>query len=50
LTFIRQLNSSLDIPAGEVRFAWRKEAAALHEKDRSFFYRALFIGAKSRNA
>jgi S-adenosylmethionine-diacylglycerol 3-amino-3-carboxypropyl transferase len=46
LTFIRQLNSSLDIPAAERRFTWRQDAATLHRADRSFFYRALFIGVK----
>ncbi|MEA3207956.1 MAG: hypothetical protein QOE70_1013 [Chthoniobacter sp.] len=47
LTIIRQLNSSLEIPAFEPRFAWRSEQAeALHRQDRSFFYRALHIGAR----
>jgi S-adenosylmethionine-diacylglycerol 3-amino-3-carboxypropyl transferase len=49
LTIIRQLNSTLDIPACEARFRWRAEQAEfLHRKDRSFFYRKLFIGEKSR--
>jgi S-adenosylmethionine-diacylglycerol 3-amino-3-carboxypropyl transferase len=47
-TIIRQLNSTLDIPAFEPRFTWRAdESEALHRQDRSFFYRALFIGSKS---
>jgi S-adenosylmethionine-diacylglycerol 3-amino-3-carboxypropyl transferase len=47
LTIIRQLNSNLDIPACEARFRWRAEQATfLHRKDRSFFYRKLFIGEK----
>src|SRR5690606_36347455 len=43
---IRQLNSTLDIPAAEPRFAWLDQAAELHAMDRSFFYRELFIGEK----
>jgi S-adenosylmethionine-diacylglycerol 3-amino-3-carboxypropyl transferase len=44
---IRQLNSSLDIPAAGPMFAWDiTTAAALHAADRSFFYRALHLGRK----
>ena len=44
---IRQLNSTLNIPLCEPRFTWLEEqAATLHRIDRSFFYRALFIGEK----
>jgi S-adenosylmethionine-diacylglycerol 3-amino-3-carboxypropyl transferase len=49
LTLIRQLNSRLTIPACEPRFQWRADQAELlHRADRSFFYRDLFIGEKSR--
>ncbi|RYD61663.1 MAG: DUF3419 family protein, partial [Verrucomicrobiaceae bacterium] len=49
LTVIRQLNSTLDIPAFEKRFTWRRKLATeLHRKDRSFFYRSLHIGEKPR--
>jgi S-adenosylmethionine-diacylglycerol 3-amino-3-carboxypropyl transferase len=45
--FIRQLNSSLDIPAAGPGFAWDVDAArAMHARDRSFFYRALHLGRK----
>ena len=45
--FIRQLNSTLDIPALDARFEWQTaEAAKLHAADRSFFYRALHLGRK----
>ena len=45
--FIRQLNSSLDIPALGPQFEWDTAAAEkMHGKDRSFFYRRLHIGAK----
>ena len=51
LTIIRQLNSRLTIPACEPRFQWRADQAELlHRADRSFFYRGLFIGEKSRRA
>jgi S-adenosylmethionine-diacylglycerol 3-amino-3-carboxypropyl transferase len=46
-TIIRQLNSTLDIPAAEPRFTWLEEASVLHAADRSFFYRELFVGEKS---
>ncbi len=44
---IRQLNSSLDIPALGEAFEWHPlEAAELLLRDRSFFYRALHLGRK----
>ncbi len=44
---IRQLNSTLDIPALGPAFAWDTgRAAELHARDRSFFYRALHLGRK----
>jgi S-adenosylmethionine-diacylglycerol 3-amino-3-carboxypropyl transferase len=44
---IRQLNSNLDIPSLGRRFSWsHKEANALHFRDRSFFYRGIFLGRK----
>lgn len=42
---IRQLNSTLDIPALG-RFRWQAEAERLHARDRSFFYRGLYLGRK----
>lgn len=46
-TLIRQLNSTLDIPALGKQFEWLSDQArALHAKDRSFFYRALHLGRK----
>jgi S-adenosylmethionine-diacylglycerol 3-amino-3-carboxypropyl transferase len=48
VVFIRQLNSSLDIPGLSSRFAWDPERArALHARDRSFFYRSLHVGRKA---
>jgi S-adenosylmethionine-diacylglycerol 3-amino-3-carboxypropyl transferase len=42
---VRQLNSSLDIPALGGQFRWDAEGArVLHGRDRSFFYRALHWG------
>lgn len=47
LTFIRQLNSSLDIPALGPRFEWRtRSARSLYHCDRSFFYRKLHLGKR----
>lgn len=47
VVFIRQLNSSLDIPSLGGEFAWQAgEAVALHARDRSYFYRALHLGKK----
>lgn len=44
---IRQLNSTLDILALGSQFVWHEEeAAALHSRDRSFFYRRLHLGRK----
>jgi S-adenosylmethionine-diacylglycerol 3-amino-3-carboxypropyl transferase len=44
---IRQLNSTLDIPASGPMFDWDEPAASeLHAGDRSFFYRALHLGRK----
>ena len=46
-TLIRQLNSSLDIQALGGRFDWQdRPASALHNRDRSFFYRKLLVGRK----
>lgn len=50
VTFIRQLNSNLNIPAANERFAWRAEAEDLHRRDRSFFYRAHYLGSKPATA
>ena len=45
---IRQLNSSLDIPALGQGFVWETaEADMLHRQDRSFFYRALHLGRRA---
>jgi S-adenosylmethionine-diacylglycerol 3-amino-3-carboxypropyl transferase len=42
---VRQLNSSLDIRALGPQFRWQDDAGReLHERDRSFFYRALHWG------
>jgi S-adenosylmethionine-diacylglycerol 3-amino-3-carboxypropyl transferase len=47
LTLIRQLNSRLDIRSLGERFEWlAAPAEALHRRDRSFFYRGLFLGRK----
>jgi S-adenosylmethionine-diacylglycerol 3-amino-3-carboxypropyl transferase len=44
---IRQLNSSLDIPAMASTFAWQPQASAeLLAKDRSFFYRCVHVGRR----
>ena len=46
-TFIRQLNSALDIPGSGECFDWEtKSAEALHNRDRSFFYRGVYLGRK----
>ncbi|MDB6015631.1 MAG: hypothetical protein JWR19_120 [Pedosphaera sp.] len=46
-TFIRQLNSSLDIQALGEQFEWQQDYTnALHQRDRSFFYRGLHLGRK----
>ncbi len=45
--FIRQLNSSLNIPGLCSAFRWRQdEGMQLLARDRSFFYRALHLGTK----
>lgn len=47
LIFIRQLNSSLDVPASGTHFEWQEgPATQLHLRDRSFFYRKLHLGLK----
>jgi S-adenosylmethionine-diacylglycerol 3-amino-3-carboxypropyl transferase len=46
-TLICQLNSNLDIRRLGERFEWQDKAAdALHNRDRSFFYRGLHLGRK----
>lgn len=46
-TLIRQLNSTLDIPALGPMFDWQTDTAAgLHARDRSFFYRSLHLGRR----
>jgi len=46
-TLIRQLNSSLDIQRLGELFEWQEKSAdALHNRDRSFFYRGLSLGRK----
>jgi S-adenosylmethionine-diacylglycerol 3-amino-3-carboxypropyl transferase len=48
VVFIRQLNSSLQIPALASMFDWDVgEAQRLHARDRSFFYRAQHLGRKA---
>jgi S-adenosylmethionine-diacylglycerol 3-amino-3-carboxypropyl transferase len=45
--FVRQLNSNIDIIALGERFKWDRETAStLHQRDRSFFYRGLYLGRK----
>lgn len=47
VVFIRQLNSTLDIPPLGPDFEWQNEKAqTLHASDRSFFYRALHLGKR----
>jgi S-adenosylmethionine-diacylglycerol 3-amino-3-carboxypropyl transferase len=43
---IRQLNSTLDIQAAGSRFVWDRRADLLHQRDRSYFYRAIHLGKK----
>jgi len=44
---VRQLNSVLEIPALDPRFAWQRETAERFLRgDRSFFYRSLHLGRK----
>ena len=47
MVVVRQLNSSLDIPPLGPRFGWLHGLATVwHQRDRSFFYRALHVGRK----
>lgn len=43
---IRQLNSTLDIPALGQSFEWEEDGATINAHDRSFFYRALHLGRR----
>jgi S-adenosylmethionine-diacylglycerol 3-amino-3-carboxypropyl transferase len=43
---VRQLNSTLNVRACGAAFIWDPVGDRLHARDRSFFYRALHIGAK----
>jgi S-adenosylmethionine-diacylglycerol 3-amino-3-carboxypropyl transferase len=45
VTVIRQLNSSLDLAALGDGFDWL-DTTALHARDRSFFYRRLYVGRR----
>ncbi|MGD9783051.1 MAG: DUF3419 family protein [Hyphomicrobiaceae bacterium] len=46
-TLVRQLNSTLDIPSSGPAFEWlAPQAKALHARDRSFFYRGLYLGRR----
>jgi S-adenosylmethionine-diacylglycerol 3-amino-3-carboxypropyl transferase len=46
--FVRQLNSTLDLPALGLEFEWLKEEAdEMHRRDRSFFYRRLHLGRRA---
>lgn len=46
-TLIRQLNSNLDIPSLASHFTWLpNQAKALHQSDRSFFYRKMHLARK----
>jgi len=45
---VRQLNSTLDIPALGARIRWHRESSeALLARDRSFFYRAIHVGQRA---
>jgi S-adenosylmethionine-diacylglycerol 3-amino-3-carboxypropyl transferase len=45
--FVRQLNSTLDVPSSGPAFEWLHDVAnELHARDRSFFYRALHVGRR----
>ncbi|AKN16327.1 methylase [Mycobacterium haemophilum DSM 44634] len=46
IVVVRQLNSTLDVHGCGPEFRWDPVADELHSRDRSFFYRALHIGAK----
>ena len=46
-TLVRQLNSTLDIERLGDGFEWHAaEARRMHQADRSFFYRALYLGRR----
>ena len=46
-TLVRQLNSTLDVERLGDGFDWRTtRARRLHRADRSFFYRALYLGRR----
>jgi S-adenosylmethionine-diacylglycerol 3-amino-3-carboxypropyl transferase len=48
MVLIRQLNSTLDVPALSSHFQWQSDlASVLHFRDRSYFYRALHLGKKA---
>jgi S-adenosylmethionine-diacylglycerol 3-amino-3-carboxypropyl transferase len=48
IVVIRQLNSALDISAVPSGFHWMQDLARqLHHSDRSYFYRALYVGIRS---
>jgi S-adenosylmethionine-diacylglycerol 3-amino-3-carboxypropyl transferase len=50
VVLIRQLNSTLDVPAAAPEFLWLPDASQrLHEADRSFFYRKIHLGRKERS-
>jgi S-adenosylmethionine-diacylglycerol 3-amino-3-carboxypropyl transferase len=45
VVLVRQLNSTVDVPGAGHGFTWDASgSAALHARDRSFFYRALHLG------
>lgn len=46
IVVVRQLNSTLDVRGCGPEFDWDPVADELHSQDRSFFYRALHVGAK----
>lgn len=47
VVLVRQLNSTLDIPAMSGDFSWDHDTATeLHRRDRSFFYRAVHLGVR----
>lgn len=46
IVVVRQLNSMLDVRGSGPGFHWDPVAEELHSWDRSFFYRAMHVGAK----
>ncbi|BBX98826.1 DUF3419 family protein [Mycobacterium lacus] len=46
IVVVRQLNSTLDVRGCGPEFRWDPVAEELHDRDRSFFYRALHVGAR----